>query len=65
MQHYKFDARNYQSPINNTSRVMAFINNVYDIKKGATKITFWNCGNKVHYAKDYPDKNTDNDTDTD
>ena len=40
--HYKFDARNYQPPINNNSGGIALINNGYGIKKDDTKITYWN-----------------------
>ena len=47
LQHYNFDLWNYQSPIKNTSWGMAFINSRHEIKKDATKFTFWNCQKKA------------------
>ena len=64
LQHYKFDARDYQSRINKTSGGMAFINNGQGNKKDATNITLWNFQKKWHYANDCPDKNNDNDDDS-
>ena len=38
LNHYKFDAQNYQSPTNNNIGVMALIDNGHGIKKDYTKI---------------------------
>ena len=65
LKNYKFDAQNYQTPINNTSGGMDFINNGHGIMKDTTKITLWNCQKKVHYENDCPDKKTGDSTDTD
>ena len=65
LQNYKFDAQNYQYPINNTSGGKDFINNGQGNNKDATNITNWNFWKKGHYKIDFPDKNTETDTDAD